>query len=814
MERTTWGRINELFETARRLPAGEREAWVRAATTDEYVQSEVLSLLHAHEDDPWSVDEAGSGKTPARVTPAEERPKQPTPAPSGGPSSPAAPGRQTPSSSWPPRLTRAAELKAGGQFATYRLIREMSRSTSRVVFEAAATGSGTRPRVALHVLASDSRDPAFSALLRAEGNILAHLDHRGIPRLLDGGVAEDGRPYLAFEFAAGDPIDVWCRERNLTVRERVGQVLVVCDAVEHAHQHLVAHGDLRPSNILVSADADIKLLDCGMRALLGSGPAAVAAAGPAHAYMSPEQVRGEVLTTASDVYALGVLLYTLLTGYPPYELSGQTPARARHMISELEPDVPSTVADGRDRRVLKGTLDRIVLKALRKNPRERYVTAAAFAADLRAWRDGRPASVAPATSWPRVTAAGSGRALRIGAAGLAVALLAGVAVLGRQVYLLRGDRDQARLSVADGYRRLADLQANAAGADPASRASAIASLDTAIAAGEQALAADPGSLPALIALTGAYGDLVGIRLGQGDADAAGKADARLRALVGQLARNHPREVPARAAAASGYTRLGEYRDAGGDTASAKVMYGEAIAAFESLGTERHLAGAGRADLARAHRRLGAIALQEGDIDAAERLLLAAQSFDTAAAAERPVSGVARREMADAANLLAMVARRRGDAAKAEGLWTQALTALQASADADPGDWRALDSLAAVQASLGSLCRSQRRFEESLAHYRDALRVRGREAGIIDAPPSAPASLAVARTDVARLLLDLVELRLPGPADAARLREAGALLAEADQPLRNATAASPAPQGAVAELDRQAERLGRLSSRRR
>ncbi|MCU0250023.1 MAG: serine/threonine-protein kinase [Vicinamibacterales bacterium] len=812
MERTTWGQINELFEAARRMPASEREAWVRAAAADERVQSEVLSLLRAHEDDPWFVDEPAGSSTPPRVTPAETWPASPAPVTPGRTPSHPATGRQASTPSDPTRRRRAPEPQAGGQFATYRLIREMSRDPARIVFEAVATSGGARPRVALHVLTADARNPAFAELLHVHSDILAHLDHPGIPRLLDGGVSGNGTAYLAFEYAAGDPIDAWCRERGLTLRDRVGRVLAVCDAVQHVHEHLIIDGDLRPAKILVSADAEVRLLDCGMSPLLGFGSSPGGTAALLHPCMSPEQARGEVPLAASDVYGLGVLLYTLATGYAPYELSGLTPARALDTICEIEPDVPSAIAGGRDGRELAGTLDRIILKALRKNPRERYATAAALAADLRAWRDGVQASVSPAARWPRTIAAG-GRAVRTGALAIAViAPLAGAGVLGWQAYLLRGERDQARSALAETYRRLAEIQARTAGADPANLATAAASLDAAAAAGEQALAADPRLASAAVTLTGTYGDLVGVRLAQADAVAAGKAEVRLRALIGQLTRDLPGDAQASAAAASGYVRLGAFREAGGDAAAAKVMYGNAVAAFETLTAEGGLAESGQADYARAQRRLGALALQEGDVDDAERLLLAAQAFD--ADARRPLDAAARREIADTAGGLALVARQRGDAAKAEALWTRALAALQAASGGAPADQATLAGLADVHASLGSLCRSQRRFEEALAHYRNALRARERELVTASAPPSAKLSLAVAQISVARLLLDLAEIRQSGSNDAVRLREAGALLAQAGPAVRAAAPVLPAQQDARAELDRQSERLRRLTSRRR
>jgi serine/threonine-protein kinase len=447
MDRITWSRINELYEAARRLPAEEREAWVRAETTDERVLSEVLSLLQAPDDDPWSVGAAGGSRTPARVTPAEARQPRPTPAPGDLPSAWTFSGTRTPTPSTPFQERRTPQPKAGGEFASYRLIRETSRDRTRAVFEAVSASGGARPRVALHVLAADARDPAFSALFHAQGDLLAHLDHPGIPRLLDGGVTWDGTAYFAFEHAAGEPLDSWCRTHEASMRARVDRVLAVCDAVQHAHERLVAHGDLRPANIVVSGDGGLKVTNTGMAPLLGAW-AQTPGVEAAHQYMSPEQVRGELLTAASDVYALGILLYTLLSGYPPYELAGQTPARARQLICDTEPDLPSAIADGRDRRALRGTLDRIILKALRKNPRERYPTAAALAADLRAWRDGRPATVSPATVWSRL-AAGRGRAIRVaGTAVLVLALAAAAGFFGWQARLLRGERDEARVNLA------------------------------------------------------------------------------------------------------------------------------------------------------------------------------------------------------------------------------------------------------------------------------------------------------------------------------------------------------------------------------
>lgn len=640
MDRITWSRINELYEAARRLPAEEREAWVRGESTDERVLSEVLSLLQAPDDDPWSVGAASGSQTPPRVTPVRAWPPKPTPGPTDLPTAWTFSGTRTPTPSTPLHPRLAAEPRAGGQFASYRLLRETFRDAARIVFEAVADRGAPPPRVDLHVLTADARDPGLNALFHAQGDLLAHLDHPGIPRLIDGGVTWDGTAYFAFEHASGEPLDGWCRTHDLDVRGRVERVLAVCDAVQHAHERLVAHGDLKPANILAAPHAGVKVLNTGMAPLLGSwAPAAGGDATP-NQYMSPEQARGEVLTAASDVYALGILLYNLLAGYPPYELAGQTPARARHLICEAQPDLPSTIVDGRDRRVLKGTLDRIIMKALRKNPRERYPTVAALAADLGAWRDGRPASVDPATIWSRL---GGRRVTRVGGTALLlVALAAAAATLGFQARVLRGERDEARANLVTTESRLREAEARAA------------------------------RTPAV-------------------------ADMRL-------------------------------------------------------------------------------------------------------------------AVADHASGLALDERQRGNAAGAEALWTQALADLRPLLDGAAGDVRVLERVASVRASLGALCRSQRRLGDALAHYREALRARERLATSGNAPADARVARAVAQVDVARLLIDLLEARPPTPDDAARLSTAGSLIAQAAPVLRDATPMSPAQEEAARALTRQSARLGRLMAR--
>jgi serine/threonine-protein kinase len=262
--------------------------------------------------------------------------------------------------------------------------------------------------VAIKVLQRDAPAADLLARFDAERRILASLDHHGIVRILDGGVTEDGRPFLAMEHIAGERIDAWCDRGRLTVSERLTFFREVLDAVSYAHRALVVHRDLKPSNILVTETGEVRLLDFGIARILEPDADAAATLTGRGAltpeYASPEQIRGERVTTSSDVYALGVLLYELLTGRRPYALESPTPWALEHAALETEPERPSdavarvaatdpdlsperiaiarSTEPARLRSTLDGDLDAIILKALRKEPDARYASVDAFAEDI------------------------------------------------------------------------------------------------------------------------------------------------------------------------------------------------------------------------------------------------------------------------------------------------------------------------------------------------------------------------------------------------------------------------------------------------
>jgi serine/threonine-protein kinase len=260
-----------------------------------------------------------------------------------------------------------------------------------------------------------------------ERGILASLDHPHIARLYDAGLTSDGQPYLALEYVEGIAIDEYCRRNSCSLPQRLRLFLQVADAVASAHARLVVHRDLKPANILVGGDGNVRLLDFGIAKLLDaprSGEPALTQLS-VHAmtpdYASPEQIRGEPVTIATDVYSLGVVLYELLTGARPYRLPRDTRGALEDAILQAEPPRPSESASP-EARALRGDLDTIVLKALQKNPTDRFVTVNAFAEDVHRHLQGRPVLARPTSTWYRTSR--FVRRNRYAVAGASVALLA------------------------------------------------------------------------------------------------------------------------------------------------------------------------------------------------------------------------------------------------------------------------------------------------------------------------------------------------------------------------------------------------------
>lgn len=363
-----WRRIDQIFQQAADLPLEERDAFLAAVCgPDQELRGEVESLLAAAGDH--------------LVGPAVAEALSQFAAPS------------------------ASVSLAGQTVGDYQVLECIGQGGMGAVYRAQRTGPGFSQQVALKVLRGDLVHGELTARFLAERRILSTLDHPFIARLIDGG-SHQGLPYLVMEYASGGvPIDEYCRQQRLDTRARLELFRKVCQAVQHAHQRLVVHRDLKPSNILVLPSGDPKLLDFGIAKLLEEDPA--------HAtpgtqtgwrlltpeYASPEQVRGEPVSVASDVYSLGVVLYELLAGQRPYRFQNYSPGELESLVCRIPPPPPSSLASGdtRLRRTLAGDLDNILLMALRKEPERRYQTVEQFADDLRRHLEGHTVIARPDT---------------------------------------------------------------------------------------------------------------------------------------------------------------------------------------------------------------------------------------------------------------------------------------------------------------------------------------------------------------------------------------------------------------------------------
>ncbi|MFL6548288.1 MAG: serine/threonine protein kinase, partial [Povalibacter sp.] len=307
----------------------------------------------------------------------------------------------------------------GQLLGSYRVVKTLGMGGMGEVVLAERADDQFRQRVAIKLVKRGLVSKHVRGRLKIERQILASLNHPNIAKLLDGGVTADGTPYIVMEYVEGEPIDLYCDRHRLNVRQRLQLILKVASAVHAAHRNLIVHRDLKPSNILVTAEGEPKLLDFGIAKLLDQRDSLHTVAmtqldmrllTPDHA--SPEQVMGHAVTTSSDIYVLGVLLYELLTGYRPFDLQGKSMTNIERVICEEQPLAPSTALalasqkdDGAERASLaerrsmtvprwikdvRGDLDNIVLMAMRKEPERRYASVEQFAADIERHLAGAP----------------------------------------------------------------------------------------------------------------------------------------------------------------------------------------------------------------------------------------------------------------------------------------------------------------------------------------------------------------------------------------------------------------------------------------
>ena len=319
----------------------------------------------------------------------------------------------------------------GRLLGPYRIVSEIASGGMGAVYLAERADEEFQKQVAIKVIRGGGDDPHLMERFRAERQILARLEHPYIARLLDGGLTSDKRPYLVMEYVPGSPVHIYCKDHKLSVAQRCRLFLQICTAVSYAHRNLVVHRDLKPSNILVTAEGIPKLVDFGIaKVLSGDGidrqQTVVAMARLTPDYASPEQVRGDPVTTATDIYSLGAVFYELLTGKRPHGLSTYTTSEILRSVCEAGIARPSeAVTETPLRRQLSGDLDNIVLMAMHKEPGRRYLSAEALADDVKRYLDKRPVRARPDSFGYRTA-----KFIKRNRAGVVAGVFAVVALLG------------------------------------------------------------------------------------------------------------------------------------------------------------------------------------------------------------------------------------------------------------------------------------------------------------------------------------------------------------------------------------------------
>jgi serine/threonine-protein kinase len=514
----------------------------------------------------------------------------------------------------------AATLSPGARLGPYAITHELAHGGMGAVYLAERADGQFEQSVALKVIRGGMDSVETRRRFLTERQILARLNHANIARLLDGGITPDGRPWFALEYVAGAPLVSYADARRLPVSDRLQLFADVCEAVRYAHQNLVVHRDLKPTNILVTADGRVKLLDFGISKLLEHRDGGTSAPEDAATrtelriltpeYAAPEQVRGEPVTTATDVYALGAVLYELLAGRRAHQLERHTPAEIERVVCDTEPALPSAVATGSPqlRRLLRGDLDTIVLKALHKEPARRYPSAEALLEDLRRYQGGLPIAARPDSLGYRSRK--FLRRHRVGAAAAAVLLLTLIGGLAATVWQARAKALEAA-KAREVQAFLVDLfqvsdPAQSRGRDVTAREL----LERGVRRVDSALVGQPAVQEELLGILGKIHRELGLYA---------QADTLLRRAVAVAERvygpDHP-EVAAR------LTDLGTALKELGELDTAQAVLERAVA------IRRQEPGPDRIDLATSMGELASVLSHAGALDRAESLYRAVLAIDT------------------------------------------------------------------------------------------------------------------------------------------------------------------------------------------
>ncbi|HSI47269.1 MAG TPA: protein kinase [Ideonella sp.] len=575
-----WSSLSALLDEALELEPGRRAAWVDGLAEAEPLKAALRQML-AGLDTP--------GTSPCDALPCLNGLPDGSDAPFG---------------------VLVPDMRIG----SYRLLRELGQGGMGVVWLAQRDDGELQRQVALKLPRIDWSE-GLHERLRRERDVLASLAHPHIAGIHDAGVDSQGRPYLALEYVDGEPIDRYCQRRQLPIARRLRLLLQVAEAVAHAHARLVVHRDLKPANILVTADEQARLLDFGIAQQLDD-ERAVASALTQRAgrpltvdYASPEQLCGGPIGTASDVYSLAVVAYEVLSGNKPYRLKRQTQAALEEAIVALEvPLASTTVSDAAVRRALRGDLDAILNRAMKKDPRDRYPSVEAFAQDIERHLAKMPVQARPDSAWYRTLRFLARRALPVAAAGaVSLALVTGTAVALWQARAARLEAERAEqvkrfaLSIVNG----ADMESGANNAT-----TAVDLLQAARQRVEQELAGSPANAIELMTAVG-----TGLQSQGQVQDAAALLLTTRDRAVRELGPDHPLTLAATIAQGLSLVSIDRPKDAiavlePASRQAARLGQGQAqVEALVNLSTAQLAAAQGEAGVASARAAVAAVQAQ-------------------------------------------------------------------------------------------------------------------------------------------------------------------------------------------------------------
>jgi serine/threonine-protein kinase len=681
-ERQRWERIQAVFDAVYELPAGERADALARVTDDTAIRDEVASLLAEEGSVPPIVDSVA-----VQVL--------------GLPDD-------------------ASRL--GTRVGAYRLVRRIGAGGMGEVYLAERADGEVEQRAAVKLVRPGLATEQLLARFRAERQILARLEHPNIARFLDGGITDADRPYFVLEYVDGEPLDVYADTHSLSVDERLRLFLQVCDAVSHAHTRLIIHRDLKPSNILVTHDGQVKLLDFGIaKVVREDADETLTRPGGAlmsPAYASPEQVRGEPVGTATDIYSLGLVLYQLLAGRRPYTVESRNPADVVRIVGEVEPPRPSLAIGATDddepvligerrrvdprrlRRQLAGDLDVIVMTALRKEPERRYRTVGTLADDIE-----RHLTHLPISARSESAAYRAGRFVkrhRVGAA-TALAIVALIAtVVTFYTLQLRTERDRAGQEARKAREVAAFLRGIFEVSDPAATKGETVTARTLLDEGARRIETRLTDQPEVQA---EMMDVIGnvyVSLGL-------YPDGQ-RMIERALVLRRSRPDPSDSAIAATLYDLGHARQWSGQYAAAESSYREALAMRRRIFDEDH------PEVLHAVSAVAGILHAQGSYAPAESL------YRSVLARHRARADASHEELASALYDIGSVEHMDGRLEQAGAHFREAIAALEADTS------RNELAIADIESDLAVLLKNQEQYDSAAPLYRDVLAIRRRYLG--------------------------------------------------------------------------------------